>query len=71
MSFLLRTRLIGVHCACGEISSEREAVKTVGAGYLAYYQHLQSGLLLRHEVEGSGFAEIDTELEFGAYTGFS
>ena len=27
MSFLLRTRLIGVHHARGEISSEREAVK--------------------------------------------
>ena len=61
-SFLLRTRLIGVHHARGEILSEREAVKTEGSGYLANYQYLQSGLLLRHEVEGSGFAEIGAEL---------
>ena len=43
----------------------------MGAGYLAYYQYLRSGLLLRHKVEGAGSAEIDTELEFGAYTGFT
>ena len=33
VSFLLRTRLIGVHHARGEILSEREAVKTEGSGY--------------------------------------